>query len=40
MRRSLRRLVARNRMKKAGIVQACKVKGDRSYFYKHWREYL
>lgn len=38
--RSLRRLVARNRMRKAGIVQACKDKGIGSYFSKHWREYL
>lgn len=37
--RSLRRSVARNRMKKAGIVKACKNKGTRSYFSKHWREY-
>ena len=38
--RSLRRLVARNRMRKAGIIQGCKDKGTGSYFSKHWREYL
>jgi len=36
----LLRGVARNRMKKAGIVQACKDKGTGSYFSKHWREFV
>lgn len=38
--RKLRRLVAKARMKKAGIHQPCKDKGNGSYFSKYWREYL
>lgn len=38
--RKLRRLVAHNRMKKAGITQPNKEKyGNPSYFSKKWREY-
>ena len=38
--RKLKRLVAKANMKKAGIHQPCKNKGNGSYFSKHWREYL
>lgn len=38
--RKWRRLIAHNRIKKAGIVQQNKEKyGYPSYFSKHWREY-
>lgn len=39
--RFLKRLVAHKRMKKAGYVQVNKLKKDtRSYFAKHWREFV
>lgn len=37
--RKLRRLVAHNRMKKAGYIHVNKDKGTGSYFSKHWREF-
>ena len=39
--RKLRRKVAHERMKKAGIIQINKrPKGLDSYFSKHWREFV
>lgn len=38
--RKLRRMVARERMKKAGLIQVCKHTTGTSYFAKHWREYV
>lgn len=38
--RKLRRLIAHNRMKKAGYTQVNKDKGTGSYFAKHWREFI
>lgn len=38
--RKLDRMVARNNMKKKGVTQINKVKGDRSFFSKYWRSYV
>ena len=38
--RKLRRMVARERMKKAGLTQVCKHKTGRSYFAENWRDYI
>ena len=38
--RKLRRLVAHERMKKAGLVRVNDHKYDDSYFSKHWREFV
>lgn len=37
--RKLRRMVAREKMKRAGLSQVCKDRGSGSYFSKHWREF-
>ncbi len=37
--RKLRRMVAREMMKRGGLRQVCKDKGSGSYFSKHWREF-
>ena len=38
--RKLKRLVAHNRMKKAGLSRVNKDTKTGSYFAKHWREYV
>lgn len=37
--RKFRRMVAHNKMYKAGLSRVNKVTGEKSYFAKHWREY-
>lgn len=38
--RKLKRMIARNRMEKSGVRRTNKKSAGRSYFAKHWREYL
>lgn len=38
--RKYRRMVAKAKMKKKGLVQFCKPKADGSCFSRHWREYV
>lgn len=38
--RKLKRLVAKNNMKKAGMSRICKKNGGRSWFAQHWREWI
>ena len=37
--RKWRRLVAHNKMRKAGLSRVNKVTGDKSYFAKNWRDF-
>ena len=38
--RRLDREIAHNKMKKAGVIQPNKDKGNGSFFSRHWREYV
>lgn len=38
--RSLKRTVSHKRMKKNGYIHVNKGHGKRSYFAKHWREFI
>ena len=38
--RKYRRMVAKAKMKKKGLIQFCKPKADGSYFSRHWREHI
>ena len=38
--RKLKRMIAKNAMKAAGLRHICKKIGGSSYFADHWREYV